>query len=64
MRWICRLRMSYVIICAARTRIRIQNQITEAQKHSRYAVSALGFNDVKTALENLEKAMNILKGHS
>ena len=41
-----------------------QNQISEAQKHARYAVSALGFSDVKTALENLEKATRILTSGS
>ena len=33
----------------------------EAQKYAKYAVSALSFEDAKTAIENLEKAMAILK---
>lgn len=35
--------------------------ILEAQKHAKYAVSALSYEDVKTAVENLEKALSFLK---
>uniref|UniRef100_A0A0N5AZF5 Vacuolar protein sorting-associated protein VTA1 n=1 Tax=Syphacia muris TaxID=451379 RepID=A0A0N5AZF5_9BILA len=35
--------------------------ILEAQKFAKYAVSALSYEDTKTAIENLEKAMAILK---
>lgn len=34
--------------------------ITEAQKHSKYAVSALGFEDVKSAVKNLTDALKLL----
>lgn len=36
-------------------------QVLEATKHARNAVSALQFNDVATAKENLEKALRLLK---
>lgn len=36
-------------------------QIQKAQKFCKYATSALNYDDVKTALDNLQKAMNLLK---
>lgn len=36
--------------------------IAEAQKHARFAVSALGYEDVNTAMDNLEKALALLRG--
>ncbi|TPX62867.1 hypothetical protein PhCBS80983_g00129 [Powellomyces hirtus] len=35
--------------------------IQAAQKHSRFAISALQYDDVKTAIENLEQALAILR---
>lgn len=37
------------------------NQVVEATKHARNAVSALQFNDIATAKDNLEKAMRLLQ---
>jgi vacuolar protein sorting-associated protein VTA1 len=38
--------------------------ITKAQKYSKYASSALNFSDVPTAIDYLEKCLNLLKtGH-
>ena len=34
----------------------------EAQKHAKFAVSALGFEDVPTAVENLRLALHLLTG--
>ena len=34
--------------------------IADAQRHAKNAVSALGFDDVNTAVEALERALNIL----
>ncbi|CAG9768222.1 unnamed protein product [Ceutorhynchus assimilis] len=36
-------------------------QIQKAQKYSKYATSALNYDDVKTAVENLQKALNLLQ---
>jgi vacuolar protein sorting-associated protein VTA1 len=36
--------------------------VAEAQKHAKFAVSALGFEDVPTAIENLRKALALLTG--
>ena len=36
--------------------------VAEAQKHAKFAVSALGFEDVPTAIENLQKALALLTG--
>jgi vacuolar protein sorting-associated protein VTA1 len=36
--------------------------IAEAENHSRYAVSALAFNDVKTAVKELRLALEALGG--
>ncbi|XP_030761429.1 vacuolar protein sorting-associated protein VTA1 homolog [Sitophilus oryzae] len=36
-------------------------QIHKAQKYSKFATSALNYDDVKTAVENLQKALNLLK---
>lgn len=33
---------------------------TEAQKHAKYAVSAIGFDDVKSAVQNLTEALRLL----
>lgn len=35
-------------------------QIQKAQKYSKYATSALNYDDVKTAIDNLQKALNLL----
>ncbi len=35
--------------------------LEQAQKYSRYAISALQYEDLKTAVENLEKALNLIK---
>lgn len=37
------------------------DQIQKAQKYSKYATSALNYDDVKTAVENLQKALNLLQ---
>ena len=34
--------------------------IAEAQKHAKYAASALGFEDVQTAVKNLSDALRLL----
>lgn len=40
------------------------DQMAKAQKYCKYAGSALNFDDVKTAIENLEKALCLLTtGH-
>ncbi|EEH55038.1 uncharacterized protein MICPUCDRAFT_37521 [Micromonas pusilla CCMP1545] len=36
--------------------------VADAQKHAKYAVSALGFEDVPTAIDNLNKALALLTG--
>ena len=36
--------------------------VAEAQKHAKFAVSALGFEDVPTAVENLRLALHLLTG--
>jgi len=36
--------------------------ITEAQKYSKYAMNALGFEDIPTATKFLQQAMDLLKG--
>ena len=36
-------------------------KLDQAQKYSRYAISALQYEDVKAAIDNLEKALAILK---
>ncbi|KAJ3036196.1 hypothetical protein HDV00_002992 [Rhizophlyctis rosea] len=36
--------------------------IQAAQKHSRFAISALQYDDVNTAVDNLEKALGLLRG--
>lgn len=36
------------------------DQMTKAQKYCKYAGSALNFDDVKSAIENLEKALRLL----
>lgn len=36
-------------------------QIQKAQKYCKYATSALNYDDVKTAIENLNKALNLLQ---
>ncbi|XP_060518743.1 vacuolar protein sorting-associated protein VTA1 homolog [Cylas formicarius] len=36
-------------------------QIQKAQKYSKYATSALNYDDVKTAIDNLQKALNLLQ---
>jgi|TARA_B110000093_G_C12926469_1_gene391541 vacuolar protein sorting-associated protein VTA1 len=36
--------------------------VAEAQKHAKFAVSALGFEDVPTAIDNLQKALFLLEG--
>ncbi|KAK9695625.1 hypothetical protein K7432_012871 [Basidiobolus ranarum] len=38
--------------------------ISMAQKHSRFAISALEYDDVKTAVENLRKALAILEPYN
>ncbi|ORY03189.1 DUF605-domain-containing protein [Basidiobolus meristosporus CBS 931.73] len=38
--------------------------ISTAQKHSRFAISALEYDDVKTAVENLRKALMILEPYN
>lgn len=38
-----------------------QEQISKAQKFCKFANSALTYDDVNTAIENLEKALNLLK---
>ncbi|KAJ2808602.1 hypothetical protein H4R20_000785 [Coemansia guatemalensis] len=35
-----------------------------AQKHARWAISALEYDDVNTAIENLQKAINVLRPYS
>ena len=35
--------------------------ITAATKHSKFAISALQYDDVTTAVDNLEKALALLK---
>lgn len=37
------------------------DQIQQAQKHCKFATSALNYDDIKTAVDNLEKALKILK---
>lgn len=37
------------------------NQMTKAQKYCKYAGSALNFDDVKSAIENLQKALHLLQ---
>ena len=37
-------------------------EITEAQKFSKYAASSLGFEDIPTALKYLQQAMDLLQG--
>lgn len=36
---------------------------TEIQKHCRYTISALQYDDLKTAAQNLEKALELLRPH-
>ena len=36
-------------------------EIQKAQKYCKYATSALNYDDVKTAIENLNKALNLLQ---
>lgn len=36
-------------------------QIQQAQKHCKFATSALNYDDVQTAVDNLEKALKLLK---
>jgi len=36
------------------------DQMTKAQKYCKYAGSALNYDDVKSAIENLEKALHLL----
>jgi vacuolar protein sorting-associated protein VTA1 len=36
--------------------------ITEAQKYSKYAMNALGFEDIPTATKYLQQALDLLKG--
>lgn len=36
------------------------DQMAKAQKYCKYAGSALNFDDVKSAIENLEKALHLL----
>ena len=36
-------------------------QIAQAQKHCKYASSALTYEDVPTAIENLQKALRLLQ---
>ena len=38
------------------------SSVAEAQKHAKFAVSALGFEDVPTAIENLQRALALLTG--
>mmetsp|Transcript_15911 Transcript_15911/g.39093 ORF Transcript_15911/g.39093 Transcript_15911/m.39093 type:complete len:154 (-) Transcript_15911:232-693(-) len=38
--------------------------VAESQKFAKFAVSALGFEDVPTAVENLRKALALLTGQS
>ncbi|KAJ1569266.1 hypothetical protein HK405_007551 [Cladochytrium tenue] len=40
-----------------------QRAIAAATKHSRFAISALQYDDVNTAIENLEKALAALRPH-
>ena len=35
--------------------------LAEAEKHSRYAISALQFEDIPTAIKQLEQALAILR---
>ncbi|KAI9139132.1 Vta1 like-domain-containing protein [Paraphysoderma sedebokerense] len=35
--------------------------MSQAQKHARYVISALEYDDVKTAVDNLKKALNLLE---
>ncbi|KAJ1674161.1 hypothetical protein EV182_003836, partial [Spiromyces aspiralis] len=35
--------------------------VKQAQKHARWAISALEYDDIKTAIENLERAIHALK---
>lgn len=36
------------------------DQMTKAQKYCKYAANAVNFQDVKAAIENLEKALHLL----
>jgi vacuolar protein sorting-associated protein VTA1 len=36
--------------------------VAEAQKFAKFAVSALGFEDVPTAIDNLQRALALLTG--
>ena len=36
--------------------------IAESQKYAKFAVSALGYEDVPTAIDNLQKALALLLG--
>lgn len=38
--------------------------VAEAQKHAKFAVSALGFEDVPTAVDNLRRALALLTGRA
>ncbi|CAG8569751.1 7646_t:CDS:2 [Ambispora leptoticha] len=40
------------------------NTIAMIQKHSKWAISALNFNDVKTATDNLKKAIELLEPYN
>lgn len=40
------------------------NTVTQAQKHCKWAISALNYNDVKTAVENIHKALAMLEPYN
>ncbi|RHZ84818.1 hypothetical protein Glove_74g185 [Diversispora epigaea] len=40
------------------------NTVSQAQKHCKWAISALNYNDVKTAVENIHKALAMLEPYN
>ncbi|CAG8813641.1 2187_t:CDS:2, partial [Dentiscutata erythropus] len=40
------------------------NTVSQAQKHCKWAISALNYNDVKTAVENIQKTLAMLEPYN